>query len=168
MVSTERLFCVETILQIVNPYELKAKTYIQVVLSKSNEPQPHSFNFVFESTYYRWEPSDDIAFMGPYKVKDAQASALNMGGVITISELPKEQSKAKTKEIKKYCDSWKKNYKEEIKSLKATLKAIPKGPEKDAAKKQLKDYKKTRRQCWNDYNEQLYLKLKAKSDNYQP
>lgn len=168
MVSTERLFCVETILQIVNPYELKAKTYIQVVLSKSNEPQPHSFNFVFESTYYRWEPSDDIAFMGPYKVKDAQASALNMGGVITISELPKEQSKAKTKEIKKYCDSWKKNYKEEIKSLKASLKAMPKGPEKDAAKKQLKDYKKTRRQCWNDYNEQLYLILKAKSDNYRP
>ncbi|MDE6366746.1 MAG: hypothetical protein K2L33_04085, partial [Muribaculaceae bacterium] len=83
MVSTTRLMSVETIIQIVNPFELKAKTYLQIVISKSNESQPHDFYYVFESTYYRWEPEDDIAFMGPWAVKDAEVSARNYGGVLT-------------------------------------------------------------------------------------
>lgn len=168
MVSTERLLCVETILQIVNPYELKAKTYLQVILSKSNEAQPHCFNFVFESTYYRWDSANDIAFMGPFKVNDAKTSALNYGGILTLSNLPKEQLKAKENEIKDYCKNWKKTYNEEVKALKTSIKAMPKGKEKDFAKQQLNDYKKTRKQCWEDYNEQLYLKLKSNSDNYRP
>lgn len=168
MVSTDRIFSVETVLQIVNPYELRAKTYLQVVISKSNEPQPHKFNFMFESTYYRWDSPEEIAFMGPFKVKDAEASALNYGGIITLSELPKDLRKGREKEIKEYCKNWKTTYKNEVKALKASADAMPKGPEKDLAKQQAKDYKKTRQQCWGDYNEQMYLKLKSKSDNYKP
>lgn len=168
MVSTDRIFSVETVLQVVNPFELKAKTYLQVVISKSNENIPHKFNFMFESTYYRWDSSDEIAFMGPYKVKDSEASALNLGGLLTLTELPKEQRKAKEKEIKEWCKGWKSTYKEELKALKKTADAMPKGPEKDLAKKRVKEFKKTRQQCWSDYNEKMYIKLKTKSDNYQP
>lgn len=166
MVSTDRIFSVETVLQVINPCELKAKTYLQIVISKSNEPSPHKFSFVFESTYYRWDSPEDIVFMGPYKVKDAEASALNYGGLLTLSDLPKEKRKAKENEIKEYCKRWKEMYKEEVKTLKASVNAMPKGAEKDLAKKQMKNYKKTRQQCWGDYNKQMYLRLKSKSDNY--
>lgn len=166
MVSTDRLFRVETTLQIINPNELRARTYLQVVLSKSNEPEPHVFNFSYESTYYRWDTSDDVAFMGAFKLKKAEVSDQNLGGVLTLTKLSKEQSKAKKLEISNYCKNWKKAYKEKAKAMKVSVKALPKGAEKDLAKKNLKNYGKTCRQCWEEYNEQSYLKLKAKADRY--
>ncbi|MDE6165778.1 MAG: hypothetical protein K2F58_01615, partial [Muribaculaceae bacterium] len=67
-----------------------------------------------------------------------------------------------------YCKNWKKEYKNEVRTLKASIKSMPDGQDKTLAKKQLKEYKKTRQPCWADYNKHLYQKLKSKSHNYQP
>ena len=158
MVSTEKIWGIHLVVQMVNPYKLHAQVFAQQVKSKSNSTNVDDTRLVHEFDYYRWEPQDSIFFLGshyPYN-----------GDVLALHAISKEQEKAYKEQVKPFSKAFDTENQQYCKEWETRIKAMPKGDARKAAEKELKDYKDSLR-LWKKWNREALEKLKAKSDSYE-
>lgn len=150
MVSTEKVWGIHVVVQVVNPYKLHAQVFAQLIKTKSNSNKIEDIRLVHEFDYYRWEPQDSIFFLGRIGYGE-DVLALH---AISKKEENLYKNQAKT-EKQNYEAEWEKRIKE-----------MPKGEERKSAEKSFKSYKKNG-QFWKVWNKRALDKLKAKSDKYE-
>ena len=166
MVSKDKIWNLETVIQIENPYKLRATTYAQLIISKSNASEPEVYNYNHENVYYRWEPEDSLVFVGTHS--DRYSPDYIFGGRLKLINVKDEAYHNRNKKIKDYCKEFKGWLKNEEKKRKSEIKSMKDGPEKDEKKKALKQFQKYPPQAWMLVNYYSLQKLKAKADNYKP
>lgn len=169
MVSTDKIWSVETTLHMENPNCLTAYMFGRMIVSKSNSSKPEIYEYEHATKYYRWEPQDSIFFFGAYNtaVYSTGSPWRNDGGRIYLHYKTKEEEKADKAKVKKYCKQWKAWYKKELANKKALMKTFKKNSrEWQDAKKDYKEFKDNPPQVWQDWNKQMIDKLKAKAENY--
>ena len=166
MVSKEKIWSAEVFLQMINPYKLKATIICQLITSSSNSSEVKKVDKVMECYYYRWEPQDNVVFMSP-------ASMFHNEGIykmpLLLSYITKSQKKMYESEMKDFYKSKRKEVEAELNSIKKTINEMPKGIEKDIAKKKFEDeiIYKVNQKPMIDWNTLRLAKLKAKADNYK-
>lgn len=157
MVSTDKIWGINLVVQMVNPYKLHAQVFAQLIETKSNSTDVKNSRLLHEFDYYRWEPQDSVFFMG--SLGDLNDDVLVLHGI----------SKQQEKEYKQQAQLSRKEYKAEkstyYKQRKKEIKAMPKGDKRNAAEKELKEYKDNVT-FWEYWNKKALSRLKAKSDKY--
>lgn len=157
MVSTDRIWGINLVVQMVNPYKLHAQVFAQLIETKSNSTDVKNSRLLHEFDYYRWEPQDSVFFMGG--LGDINDDVLVLHGISKQQEKEyKQQAQLSRKEFKAEKSTYYKQRKKEIK-------AMPEGDERNAAEKELKEYKDNVT-FWESWNKKALSRLKAKSDKY--
>ena len=157
MVSTEEIWGIHLMVQMVNPYKLHAQVFAQQVKSKSNSTKVDDIRLVHEFDYYRWEPSDSLFLLGR-----------NLYGqdVLALHAISKNEEKAYKEQIKASYKVFKAENEEYCREWEQRIKAMPKGDVRKEAERELKSYKDNHL-FYKIWNKQALEKLKAKSDRYE-
>lgn len=174
MVSTEKVWGIHLMVQMVNPYKLHAQVFAQLVTSKSNSSEVKNQQLLHEFDFYRWEQSDSIFFVGQpkdlYKRIELVAAYdhWNFGvhDVLALHDISKETDKAYKEQIKAFENTIKPEFKDYCKKRDEEIKAMPEGTERKTAEAEFKKYRHDFA-AWKIWNKQALEKLKAKSDRYE-
>ena len=156
MVSTDVIWGINLVVNMVNPYKLHAQVFAQLIKSKSNSTKVEEARLLHEFDYYRWEPQDSIFLLG-------RISGAN--DILTLHAISKQQEKEYKQQAKSFIKELTAENKKYCKQIEKKIKAMPKGDERKAAEKELNEYKNNFR-CWKIWNKRALAKLKAKSDKY--
>ena len=164
MVSSEKIWGLESVMHMVNPNELDAEMFAQLVISKSNSNTPENYEYRHRASYYRWVPSDSVVFLGMYNNIESPWNGEH--GIIYLHEMTdadKDYWEQKVKDYKKVFKDW---YKAEIKKREEYVKSLPKGSaERKSAAEALKSLKAAPPQLWQTWNREMLNRLKRKSEN---
>lgn len=161
MVSTDRIWGINLVVQMVNPYKLHAQVFAQLIETKSNSTDIKESRLLHEFDYYRWEPQDSVFFMGAIGAYD--------NDVLVLHGISKQQEKEYKKQAKLDRERFVAEKSIYYKQRKKEIEAIPNGNERNSAEEELKDYKSGGiwRIIWKkDWNKRALAKLKTKSDKY--
>lgn len=166
MVSTEKIWSVEMTLHMENPNKLSAIITAQLIISKSNSEKPEVYVSQHVTNYYRWEPEDDIFFLG-CDYRDYQPWKRSYGPIL-LHRVTKEEKEAYDERYKEFSKAWEDRYKEVLAEKKSRLKTLPKGSdERKALQSEIESFEQRPPQVWVDWNRKMLDKLKAKSDKYE-
>lgn len=156
MVSTDEIWGINLVVQMVNPYKLHAQVFAQIIKTKSNSTKTEETRLLHEFDYYRWEPQDSIFLLG--KVFGAT-------DILALHAVSKQQEKEYKQQAKSFVKNITLENKQYCKQRANEIKAMSMGDDRKAAEKELKEYKDNFA-CWKIWNETALAKLKAKSDKY--
>lgn len=157
MVSTDRIWGINLVVQMVNPYKLHAQVFAQLIETKSNSTDVKESRLLHEFDYYRWEPQDSVFFMGAIGVYD--------NDVLVLHGISKQQEKEYNQQAKSFIKNLTIENKNYCKQREMEIRAMPKDEERKTAEKELKEYKDNFA-CWKIWNKRALDKLKTKSDKY--
>ena len=171
MVSTDRIQSLEITLHMINPYCLEAEILAQKIVSKSNSTTVTPYTVNRKIKYYRWEPDDNINFVGTHLDNCSKDWLSGLAGMYFLYNLPNKDLKEEDNKKKQY----EKEYHEWVvtkeKEYKSQLKKLKKGTEEYKQLKQefeMFDRRTTGPVAWKKWNVESLAKLKAKADNYIP
>ena len=171
MVSTDRIQSLEITLHMINPYCLEAEIFAQKIVSKSNSTTVTPYTVNRKIRYYRWEPDDNINFVGTHLDNCSKDWLSGLAGMYFLYNLPNKDLKEEDNKKKQY----EKEYHEWVvtkeKEYKSQLKKLGKGTEEYKQLKQefeMFDRRTTGPVAWKKWNAESLAKLKAKADNYIP
>lgn len=165
MVSTDKIWSIETTLHLDNPNKLTAITTAQLIISKSNSTKPEVYARQHITHYYRWEPTDSIFFLPTSHHVYRPWSSDSFYGTIELHSITKAEKELHKKSVKDYSKKWEKWYKDNLKELKQKLKNCrKKTPEWNEIKTSIDNWQNNPPQMWRDWNAYMLQKLKNKAE----